>query len=114
MEYKRHTYGGRTFIEHCGFSLIALTAIIGSWILMFLSHLTGQSWINFFVADMALLLSGTILIAYAKLPAYQAGRFFTFGINSVPANRSAFYRWGWRLVLSGVLLSLCLLLPKSP
>ncbi len=55
---------------------------------------------------------GGFLIAYAKLPVYRSGRFFTFGLNSVPEHLRGFYRWGWRVFLFGVVLSLCLLLSK--
>ena len=78
----------------------------------FFMRLSGALWLWFFLAGFALLVSGGCLIACAKLPVYRSGRFFTFGRKSVPAHLQAVYRWGWRVFLFGVVLSLCLLLSE--
>jgi hypothetical protein len=75
-------------------------------------RLSGTPWVWFFLASFAFMILGGGLIAYAKLPVYRNGRFFTFGLNSVPESLRGFYRWGWRVFLFGVVLSLCLLLSK--
>ena len=79
---------------------------------MFFVNLKGEQWIYFFVVSVVLLISGAALIAYAKIPVYRTGRFFTFGVKSVPERLTGCYRWGWRVFLFGVALSLCLLLSR--
>ncbi|MBI3874440.1 MAG: hypothetical protein HY300_00405 [Verrucomicrobia bacterium] len=102
------------FLEHWGVTLIcAIIGVLAGQILPFFVNLNGASWIYFFVASGALMISGGALIAYAKFPVYRNGRFFTFGAASVPDQLTGFYRWGWRLFLFGAILSLCLLFSKS-
>ena len=113
MEYQNKTNGLQTFLEHSSFLVTALIAVVASVILTFFSSLSGMPWIYFFVAGMILLVLGAALIVWAKLPAYRSGRFLTFGIKSVPQNLAKCYRWGWRVFLFGVALSLCLMLSKQ-
>jgi hypothetical protein len=108
MEYRRTSNGWRTFLEHCGFTSVALVAIAATMILTFFSNLSGQPWIDVFIASMVLLIAGAGLILYAKIPAYRSGRFFTFGLKSVPKRLARCYRWGWYVFLSGMILSFCL------
>ena len=110
MEYQKQSNGWRTFHENWWMASMAVVALGTSLILTFFHNLNGQPWIYFFTGSSALLFSGAALIVYAKLPVYRSGRFFTFGIKSVPAGLTGYYRWGWRVFLSGVALSLCLLL----
>ncbi len=112
MDTHRQSNGLQTFLEHWGFLLTAVVAILASQVLMFFTRLTGAPWIWFFVASFALLIVGGTLIGYAKFPVYRSGRFFTFGVKSVPEHLRGFYRWGWRVFLFGVVLSLCLLLSR--
>jgi hypothetical protein len=112
MDMHRQSNGLPTFLEHWGFLLTAAVAILASQVLMFFTRLTGVPWIWFFVASFALLIVGGCLIGYAKFPVYRRGRFFTFGVKSVPEHLRAYYRWGWRAFLFGVILSLCLLLSR--
>jgi hypothetical protein len=72
--------------------------------------LQGASWLAVCACSIALQIIGATLIAYAKLPLYRSGRFFTFGVKSISAPLTAHYRWGWRVFLLGVTLSLGLLL----
>ena len=113
MDHHRQSNGLLTFLEHWGFLLTAVVALLAWQLLMFFTRLTGAPWIYFFVASFALLIIGGCLIGYAKLPVYWCGRLFTFGVKSVPEHLSGFYRWGWRVFLFGVVLALCLLLSKS-
>jgi hypothetical protein len=113
MDYQKQKNGWQTFFEHWGFLLTALFIIAVSATFIFFLNLTGTSWIYCFAADMVILLSGAAMILYAKIPVYRSGHFFTFGIKSVPARLAGYYRWGWRVFLSGVLLSLCLLLSRQ-
>ncbi|MCX6855069.1 MAG: hypothetical protein NTV80_09205 [Verrucomicrobia bacterium] len=112
MDTHRQSNGLQTFLEHWGFLLTAVVAILVSQVFMFFTRLTGAPWVWFFVASFALLIFGGCLIGYAKLPVYRSGRFFTLGVKSVPEDLRAFYRWGWRVFLFGVALSLCLLLSR--
>jgi len=89
-----------------------IVAVVAGKALDFLMALSGAPWIWFFVASFAIIVVGGALIAYAKLPVYRAGRFFAFGLKSVPAHLRSFYRWGWRVFLFGVVLALCLLLSR--
>jgi hypothetical protein len=112
MDRRKQSNGWLTFLGHWGFLLLALVALAVSPIFMFFFNLNGTPWIQFFVADMVILFSGAGLILYAKIPVYQSGRFFTFGVKSIPESVTRYYRWGWRVFLFGVVLSLCLLLSK--
>jgi hypothetical protein len=114
MDYHRKSNGWQTFMENWGSLLIlGLIAILASQVLNFFGNLNGVPWIYFFVGSSALLIVGAGLIVHAKIPAYRSGRFFTFGIKSVPENLAECYRWGWRVFLFGVVLSLCLLLSRQ-
>lgn len=112
MEHQSRSNGLRTFVEHWGLLLTAVIAVLGSQVLLFFTRLSGTPWIWFFVASFALMAAGGGLIVYAKLPVYRSGRFFRFGLKSVPEHLQRFYRWGWRVFLFGVVLALCLLLSK--
>ncbi|MEI8291031.1 MAG: hypothetical protein WCH99_16320 [Verrucomicrobiota bacterium] len=112
METQKDSRGLRTFLEHWNFAFVAFFAIVASQVLEFFSRLCGTPWIAFFVAGFALMVLGGGLIVYAKFPVYRSGRFFTFGIKSVPEHLRRVYRRGWSVFLFGVVLSLCLLLSK--
>ena len=112
MDHHRQNNGLLTLMEHWGWMVGVLTALVCSQVLTFFFNLSGQSWIVFFYASLICLFSGAALIVYAKLPAYRSGRFFTFGIKSVPENLAGYYRWGWRIFLFGTVLSLCLSMSK--
>ena len=101
-----------TFLEHWGFVVVAVIAVLASQVLMFFMRLSGTPWIWFFVASFALMTVGGGLICYAMLPVYRRGRFFAFGVKSVPEYLAGHYRWGWRVFLFGVVLGLCLLLSR--
>jgi len=113
MEHRSQGNGLETFLEHWGFLLTALLTIAFCQVMMFFFNLSGRPWIYFFVASVILLISGAALIVYAKIPVYRSGRFFTFGIKSVPDSLAGYYRWGWRVFSFGVVLSLCLLLSRQ-
>lgn len=110
MDQRTQSNGLRTFLEHWGFLFVVLTAFLVSQVLSFFTELKGLPWIWFFVAAFALMIAGTGLIGYSKFPVYRAGCFFTFGVKSIPERLVGFYRWGWRLVVFGVVLALGLLL----
>jgi len=113
MDYDRRSNGWVTFLEHWWLLFVIVVAVVTSQVLMFFENLSGVPWIYFFVASFVLLLSGAALIVYAKFPVYRSGRFFTLGVKSVPEQRAGCYCWAWRIVLFGVVLSLCLLLSKQ-
>lgn len=112
METQKDSKGLRTFLEHWWFVLIAVVGILTLQVLEFFTRLRGPSWICFFIASFSLMILGGGLIGYAKFPVYRSGRFFTFGVKSVPEHLRRFYRWGWCVFLFGVVLSLCLFLSK--
>jgi len=112
MEHRSRSDGWETFLEHWGFLLVVVVAFLASQALMFFTRLNGAPWIWIFVGSFALMILGGSLIGYAKLPAYRSGRFFTFGVKSFPEHLAGYYRWGWRVFLSGIVLGLCLLLSK--
>lgn len=113
MEYRKENNGWQTFFENWWFLFLGLGAFAGVEVLFFFQNLTGMPWIHFLGATTALLFSGAGLILYAKFPLYRSGRFFTFGIRSIPQGFKGAYRWGWRIFLFGAALSLCLLLSKQ-
>jgi hypothetical protein len=115
METHRDSNGWQTFFENWWFMLLAIAILLTWQVMEFFENLCGVPWICFFVASFSLMICGSGLIGYAKLPAYRSGRFFTFGVNRFapgPPVMQRFYCWGWRVFLFGVLLSLCLLLSK--
>jgi hypothetical protein len=89
---------------------ITIVGFAVAQIVSYFGELTGTPWIYFLIASTVLLLSGAALILYAKIAVYRSGQFFTFGVKTVPVRLAGFYRWGWRVFLLGVILSLCLLL----
>jgi hypothetical protein len=113
MDYNRNSNGMMTFMENWSLLFVGITAFLCFGILDFFQNLSGIPWIYFFVASMTLLVSGTTLILIAKMPVYRSGRFFTFGLKSIPERLAGFYRWGWRVFLFGVVLSLCLMLSEQ-
>jgi hypothetical protein len=112
MDYRKRDNGLLTFVEHWNIVIVAAVAFIAFKVLDFFMRLSGAPWLWFFFAAFALMIFGGGLITYAKLPVYRSGRFFTFGLKSVPSHLQSVYRWGWRVFLFGVVLSLCLLLSK--
>ena len=113
MERRSQSNGWETFLEHWGFVLTAVIALLAAQVLMFFMRLTGTPWLWFLAASFVLLLSGSVLIADAKVPSWRTGRFLTVGQQAVPEPLRGSYRWGWRMVLFGILLSLCLLLSRQ-
>jgi hypothetical protein len=110
VDHQKENNGRLTFLEHWGFIVPTLTIFGVFTVIEFFRHLTGAPWIWLFAASFSLMISGGCLIGYAKFPVYRSGRFFTFGIKSVPRHLTGFYRWGLRLFLLGAILGLCLLL----
>ncbi|HEX3628324.1 MAG TPA: hypothetical protein VH280_23190 [Verrucomicrobiae bacterium] len=112
METHKKTNGLRTFLENFWFLSVAIVALVTSQALEFFKNLSGTPWICFLTASFTLMIFGGGLITCAKLPVYRSGRFFTFGLKSVPKNLQRFYRLGWCVFLFGVFLALGLLLSK--
>lgn len=113
MEYRKENNGWHTLLDQF-FYPVAPFVLVSAWIVIsFFQNLTDLPWIHFFVTNVVLVFSGAGLILYAKYPVYRSGRFFTFGIGSIPQGLKGFYRWGWRIFLFGVALSLCMLLSKQ-
>jgi hypothetical protein len=114
MEQQRHSdsYQWWKFLEHWCLLLSVLIIFVTVQAFFFFLDLTGTTWVCFLAASFALMLSGAALIVNAKLPAYRSGRFLSFGIKSVPEHLTRRYRWGWRLLLAGMAVALCLLLSR--
>jgi hypothetical protein len=98
MESQSKNNGWNTFLLHWGFT--GLVALIATFvvILEFFSNLNSTTWICFFIAAASLMISGATLI--------------TFGVRLMPKNLARAHRWGWRLFLFGVVLSVCLLITR--
>jgi hypothetical protein len=110
MDTQRQSNGWETFIEHWGFALTAVIALVGSQLVMFFTRLSGAPWIwCYFIAVFAGGV-GVGLLFYAKLPLYRQRRFFTFGARALPEQRRPFYRWGYRCAVFSIVLLACLLL----
>jgi len=110
MEYQRQSSGLGTFLEHWWFLIVAIVAFLSSQLLTFFTRLTGARWLWCYAIGLAVAAVGVSLIFYAKVPLYRHRRFFTFGSGALPVGRRPFYRWGYRCVIFGVALLLCLLL----
>jgi hypothetical protein len=109
MEYRRDSHGQRTFCEHWWMLILTLYVLLPAFIFHRLTQLDTQSWLTLSVGTIVIQVAGACLICYAKLPTYRSGRYFTFGVKSVPASRASHYRRGWRWFAIGVVLSLILL-----
>jgi hypothetical protein len=112
MEYRRQSHGLLTFLEHGGLLIYAVVVSLASKFFFSLAGMHGASWLGLCAMGFAAQIAGAVLIGYAKLPLYRNGCSFTFGIKSIPLPRVGHYRWGWRLFLIGVCLSLSLLLGR--
>jgi hypothetical protein len=112
MEHRSHSNGWLTFLEHWWPLLAGIAVFLTTTTLDFFTGMGVVVWVWFFMASFGLMVAGASLIIRAKLPVYRSGRFFTFGVSSVPEHLAGLYRRGWRVFLFGVLLSLCLLLSK--
>ena len=112
METEKNSNGLRTFLEHWNFIIIAVVVLLASQALEFFLNLCGARWICLCAISFVLMILGGGLIGYAKFPVYRSGQFFTFGVFSVPEYLQRTYRWGWRVFLFGVVLSLCLFLSR--
>ena len=113
MEYRSHSNGLQTFLEHWGIFVIAVVAVLALRVFTFFAGLTGMPWICCYSIGLGAAAFGVALIFYAKLPLYRQRRFFTFGGRALPEGRRLFYRWGYRCVAFAVALLLCLLLSRS-
>ena len=100
------------FWEHWGWLVTVLAVFAGMHIFLFFVTLTGVPWICLFVGSFALMFTGGSLLLHAKMPAYRSGRFFSFGIGSVPTHLTRCYRWGWRLFLAGMVVAILLLFSR--
>lgn len=94
------------FTEHWG---LFMPLVIISTVVHLLVSADGILWMELVATGFGLMLLGAVLITYAKLPAYRAGRFLSFGLRAIPGPRIKVYRWGWRLFLSGMIPTLLLL-----
>lgn len=112
MEYRRDSRGLLTFLEHWYLPLFMVGAPVANWCFFGLARLHGGWWLGACVAAIVLQVAGAGMIAYAKAPVYRSGRWLTFGVGSVPADRAGCYRWGWRVFVTGVVVSLGLLMGK--
>ena len=112
MEYRRDSNGWVTFLEHCwplGMTVVGLLSLL---VVSFIFSLNGARWIWYYGISLTVAAMGVGLILYTKLPLYRQRRFFTFGAGALPADRRAFYRWGYGCVAVAVGLLLCLWLAK--
>jgi hypothetical protein len=53
---------------------------------------------------------GVILLAFARMPLYRQGRFFTFGPRALDEAHRRLYWWAYRFIVVSVLLMSLLLL----
>lgn len=113
MEYRSQNNGLPTFLEHWWLLILGASAILATQVLEFFTRLTGAPWNWCYAIALTSGAVGVSLIFYAKLPLYRQRQFFTLGSRALPENRRIFYRWGYRCVLSAVVLLACLFL-SSP
>ncbi len=97
------------FMEHWGLTGMGLLVVLSMPVMMFFINLDGLLWMGFVAAGFGMMLFSAGLIAHAKFPAYRQGRFFSFGVRTIPRSRVPAYLWGWRLFMTGLLLTLHLI-----
>jgi len=71
------------FLEHWGMLVSVVAVLLATQVRLFFLNLTGRAWLCFLAGSFALMLSGAVLIVYAKISVCRSGRFFTFGVKSV-------------------------------
>ncbi|MCC7376779.1 MAG: hypothetical protein IT581_19120 [Verrucomicrobiales bacterium] len=103
-------YQWRAIAEHWGPTMLLVLIAAGLQVLLFFRNLTGPGWTALLWMAFGAQLVGAALIAAAKMPAYRAGRHFTFGQCSIPSPLRGAYRWGWRCFTTGALVCMGLLL----
>jgi len=85
------------FLVFGGPLLIAIPALLmGS-----LSSLNESTSKFLMVLAFLIALTGAGLLAWAKLPLYQSGIYFSFGPSPIPAPRRVYYYWGMGLSIIG-------------
>src|ERR1041384_3533093 len=112
MDYRRQGNGWLTFFEHYWLLTLAVSAVLLSQFLSFITGLTGTRWVWCYGVSLVAAAAGVTLLFYSKLPLYQQRQFLTFGSGAIPASRRTCYRWGYRCIVFAVALLLCLLLSK--
>ena len=88
--------------------MMMIIGLLASELVTFSNRLTGAAWISCYFSALAVSAVGVSLLFYAKLPLYRQRRFFTFGSRALPEQRRPFYRWGYRCVMVGVAILICL------
>jgi hypothetical protein len=111
-EKQSDDYQWAKFLEHWGLSINVVLVFLVTRIFLFFVNLKGIPWISFLTGSFASMLFGAALIVRAKWPVYRNGRFFTFGIHSVPQELTKHYQWEWRSFLAGVIVAVCLLFSR--
>jgi hypothetical protein len=105
-------YSLRTFPPDLFAALGGPVAVIGILASLLLS-LPGPAWLCAAGTSFCVAVLGAILLFIAKLPLYRQGRFFTFGIKTLPASSHRAYRWGCRCSVLGILAMLLLWLAST-
>lgn len=100
----------RVATEHWGLPTVAIAVLTLVQLGLAVVRFQSRHIIAFAILSFACQTAGAILILRAKMPAYRAGRHWTFGVASVPAKLVSFYLWGRRVFLLGVLLGIFLLI----
>lgn len=103
-------YQWRAVAEHWGPTMLLVFIVAGLQVLLLFRNLTGPAWTALLWVAFGAQLVGAALIETAKMPAYRDGRYFTFGLKSVPPPLRGAYRWGWRCFAAGALFGAGLLL----
>ena len=92
---------------------IVIAALLTDWTFDLLQKGGVRLWYVLYVIFLLLGFLGASMICWAKLPLYRDLRLFTLGFGSVPEERRAMYRVGYRFVLALFGTALILLLMSS-
>ena len=109
MDSRKQSNGMATFMEHWGWMLAALVALLSTQIFGLLTRLPWDVSMWWYTFALATASCGIALIFYAKLSVYRQRRFFTFGSAALPAERRIFYRIGYGCILTTIAFLVCLL-----
>jgi hypothetical protein len=110
MDHHSQSNGLESFLEHWSILVVGLIVIGTLEITGLFERMGGTARLCFLIASIGLLLVGSGLVGYAKVPAHRSGPLFAFGAKSVSEGFVGYYRWGWRLFLLGAALGFFLLL----
>lgn len=112
METQRHGNGWGAFLEHAGFSVACIVALVSLQCLLWVGHLRGADWVRAYAGALVVGLVAIAILFYAKWPSYRRGRLFSVGPRDLSPGRRRLYWVGLVLALVDIAFLVGLLLAR--